>query len=289
MYGLAQVDAAFPLCLSWFEIAALGPPSQQHSRAIVAPGPASDPCSALHAKGHRSHVICRPGPASPRRPALAGPGRGGYRPADGGSGFHGREHRAAVGAAFAGVPERRPAVGGDGLRPGLRQPAAGGRQARRHVQPQVGLHHGPGRIRRLLGHRGRRRLVRDAGGGPGAAGRVRRPPRAVRPRYPGQHLPGPARAGAGLRGLRLGRGRRRRRGPDPRRGAHPVPVLALDALHQFGVRRDRRGRCPGLHAQQPARHPATDGLARGGTGLRRAFPYSLRLLPRRDRRLGRPR
>ena len=54
---------------------------------------------------------------------------------------------------------------------------------------------------------------------------------------------------------RLGHGRRRRRGPDPRRGAHPVPVLALDALRQSGVRRDRHGRRPGVHAQQPARRP----------------------------------
>ena len=205
-----------------------------------------------------SHVICHPGPSgSPHRPALAGAGRGGNRPADGGPGFHGREHRAAVGPAFAGVFRQRPAVGDNGLCPGLRQPAAGGRPARRHVQPQAGLHHGPGRIRRLLGHRRRRRLVRDAGGGPDAAGRVRRHPGAVRPGHPGQHLHRPARAGAGLRGLRLGRRRRRRRGPDPRRGAHPVPVLALDALHQSGVRRDRRSRRAGVHARQ--RRPSGRG------------------------------
>ena len=42
---------------------------------------------------------------------------------------------------------------------------------------------------------GRGRFVRDAGGGPDAAGRVRRHPRTVRPRHAGQHLPGPARAG----------------------------------------------------------------------------------------------
>ena len=40
------------------------------------------------------------------RPALAGPGRGGCRPADGGAGLHHRQHRAAVGAAGAGVRQQ---------------------------------------------------------------------------------------------------------------------------------------------------------------------------------------
>ena len=40
------------------------------------------------------------------RPALAGPGRGRRRPADGGAGRHHRQHRAAVGAACAGVRQQ---------------------------------------------------------------------------------------------------------------------------------------------------------------------------------------
>ena len=121
--------------------------------------------------------------------------------------------------------------------------------------------------------------------GPGAAGRVRRPPRAVGPGHPGQHVPGSARAGEGLRRLRLGRGRRRRRRADPGRRAHPVPLVALVPVRQPGVRRDRRGRRPGLHPRRPAGRPAADGLARRRAGLRRAVPHRLRFLPRRDRRL----
>ncbi len=47
---------------------------------------------------------------------------------------------------------------------------------------------------------------------------------------------------------------------------------------------DRRAG-PGVYAHQRARQSAADGLARGRTGLRRAFPHRLRLLPRRDGRL----
>ena len=96
---------------------------------------------------------------------------------------------------------------------------------------------------------------------------------------------GPARAGPGLCCLRVGRRRRRCGGPDPGRPAHPVPVLALHPVRQPDLRCHRRGRRPGLHPQQPRGHPAADGLARGRTGLRRAVPYRLRLLPRRDGRL----
>ncbi len=106
---------------------------------------------------------------------------------------------------------------------------------------------------RRLRARWRRRLVRDAGRGAGAAGGVRRHPRAVRPRHPGQHLPGPARAGPGLRGLRLSSGRRRRGGPDPRRGPHPVPLVALHPVRQPGVRRDRHHRRAGCTSAAPGR------------------------------------
>ena len=66
MCGPAQVDVAFPVCLSWLEIAALGMPSPAALPGNRCSGPGSDPCSALHAKGHRSHVICHPSrPAAP--------------------------------------------------------------------------------------------------------------------------------------------------------------------------------------------------------------------------------
>ena len=51
----------------------------------------------------------------------------------------------------------------------------------------------------------------------------------------------------------FGCGRRRRRcgGPDPRRGADPVLVVALVAVCQPGVRCNRGGRRAGLHPPQP--------------------------------------
>ena len=75
------------------------------------------------------------------------------------------------------------------------------------------------------------------------------------------------------------------RGPDPRRGPHPVPLVALHPVRQSGVRRHRHSRRAGVHPQYPTGQPAANGLARGDSGLRRAVPHRLRLLPRRDRRL----
>ena len=112
-------------------------------------------------------------------------------------------------------------------------------------------------------------------------------PRTVCPGHPRQHVPGSTRARAGVRGLRLGRGRRWRRGPDPRRRPHRVSVLAVDPLRQPALRRDRGRRRPGLHPRQPARRATTDGLARRRAGVLRPVPGGLRLLPRRDRWLDR--
>ena len=150
---------------------------------------------------------------------------------------------------------------------------------------KCGAHHGPGRIRHRLGDRRRRRLVRRPGHGPGAAGGVRRCPRAGCPGHPGEHIQRPARTGEGLRRLRLGRGRRRRHRAGPGRGADRVPLVALVPVRQPGVCRDRRGRRPGLYPRRPAGQPAANGLARRRAGVRRAVRDRVRLLPGRDRRV----
>ena len=52
-----------------------------------------------------------------------------------------------------GLLQRRPAVDRHRLLAGLRQPPAPRRPDRRHLRPQAGPHHRPGRLRRRLGHR----------------------------------------------------------------------------------------------------------------------------------------
>jgi MFS family permease len=68
-----------------------------------------------------------------------------------------------------------------------------------------------------------------------------------------------------------------------RRGPDAVLLLALVPVRQPDLRRHRGNRRPGLHADQPAGHPAADGL--GGSRARRGrpVPHRLRVLPRRDR------
>src|SRR6266536_5454911 len=62
-------------------------------------------------------------------------------------------------------------------------------------------------------------------------------------------------------------------------------MFTLVPVRQPGVRRDRRGRRPGLHPRRPAGQPAASGLARRRAGLRRAVRDRVRLLPCRDRRV----
>ena len=57
---------------------------------------------------------------------------------------------------------------------------------------------------------------------------------------------------AGRSASSVRRGWRRCRGPDPRRRPHTVLLLALGPVRQPVLRRDRRDRRPGLHAEQPA-------------------------------------
>ena len=70
------------------------------------------------------------------------------------------------------------------------------------------------------------------------------------------------------------RGRRRCRGPDPRRRPDPVRLLALDPVRQPVLRRDRDSRRPGLHAEQPAGQPSADGLGGRRARLGRAVRAS---------------
>ena len=126
-----------------------------------------------------------------------------------------------------------------------------------------------------------------ARGCPDSSGRIRRHSRACRPGHLGQHLPRPARARPGVRRLRIRRGRRGGRGPHPRRLPDPVLLLALVPVRQPVLRRDRHGRRPGLHADQPAGQPSGDGLGRNRARLRRAVPHRLRVLACRTGRLDR--
>src|SRR5712672_3330360 len=74
----------------------------------------------------------------------------------------------------------------------------------------MGVYHEPGRIRHCLCNRRRRRLVCCPGHGPGAAGSIRRCPRAGCPWHPGEHVHRPARTREGFRRLWLGRCRLQR-------------------------------------------------------------------------------
>ena len=77
----------------------------------------------------------------------------------------------------------------------------------------------------------------------------------------------PRERGQRVRRVRLGRRRRRRGRPDPRRRAHPVPVLALGHVRQPAVRRGRGGRRGRLDA-----HVGAPAAARSWTGSARSWP-----------------
>ena len=74
----------------------------------------------------------------------------------------------------------------------------------------------------------------------------------------------------------------------PRRRPDGVPRLALEPLHQRLHRRDRPRRGPRLHPAHRAQRPAAEAGRPGHPArVRRALRSRLRLLERRDRRLGR--
>ncbi len=84
----------------------------------------------------------------------------GDRPAHGRARLDDREHRAAERAGGPRLLRRLAPVDHHRLRAGVRLAAAARRPARRPVRAQVGVHRRPDRVRRRLGRRRRRRLVR---------------------------------------------------------------------------------------------------------------------------------
>src|SRR5580700_3174698 len=171
--------------------------------------------------------------------------------ADGGAGRDRGEHRAAVGAARAGVLRRGPPVGRDRLCAGVRQLAADRREAVRPARPQPHLHGRAGRVRRRLrAGRGGAEL-RGPGRRPGRPGRVRGAARAGRAgdRHGDvRRQPGPR---PRVRDLRRRRRDRRRGRLATRRAADRAPELALDAVRQPGLRRHRADRGGGRPAHRP--------------------------------------
>ena len=110
------------------------------------------------------------------------------------------------------------------------------------------------------------------------------PPRRSRCSPPPSRSPRSAR---GLRRLRRHRGRWRRDRPAARRIPHGPVRLAVEPLHQrvHRARRDHRSR--GLRARSPANRSAPEARPpRPRARLGVALPARLRLLERRDRRVG---
>src|SRR6266550_1599390 len=220
-----------------------------------------------------------------RGAAVAGARRRQRGAADGGAGRDRGEHRAAVGAARAGVLRRGPPVGGDRLCAGVRQSAAHRREAVGPVRPQPHLHGRPGRVRRRVGTGRGGAELRGPGRRAGRPGRVRGAARAGRAgdrHRDVRRQPGPR---PRVRDLRRGRRDRRRDRPAARRAADRVPELALDAVCQPGLCRHRADRGGGVPAPRgPAGAPAHARPARHRPGLRRAVPARVRAVPGPGRR-----
>ena len=160
-----------------------------------------------------------------------------------------RDHRPALGPAFAPHLDGQPAMDADGVHPRLRRPPAARRTHRRLPGSQAHVHRQPDRLR---GRVGPGRSGRELG----HAVRCPRPARGVRR----HHGPGGAvaahrglhraqGAGPGLRRLRRDRRRRCGHRPHSRRRADPVRLLALDAADQRPHRHRRR------HHRRPASSP----------------------------------
>src|SRR6266536_1495019 len=267
--------------------------SQRFGRAgtsAAAQDPANRRGEASHGSGDLSPGSGRRARDARRGAAVVGARRRQRGAADGGAGRDRGEHRAAVGAARAGVLRRGPPVGGDRLCAGVRQPAADRREAVGPAWPQPHLHGRPGRVRRRVGAGRGGAELRGPGRRPGRPGRVRGAARAGRAGDRHRDLrrqPGPR---PRVRDLRRGRRDRRRDRPAARRPADRVPELALDAVCQPGVCRHRADRGGGVPAARgPASAPAQDRPARHRAGLRRAVPARLRAVPGPGRRLARAR
>ena len=226
------------------------------------------------------------GQAETRPAPVADPRRHRGRPAHDRARPDRDEPRAAVGAACAGLQRRRPAVGRDGVRAVVRQPAAVLRSAGRPDRPQGDVPYRPGRLRRGLGDRRRRRststmlvtaracqgvFARDAGAG--------------RPVAADHDVHRPEGARQGVR--RLWRDRRRGRGgrAAARRRADVVPVLALVPVHQPVLRRDRDHGRRAVAAQAAEDDGRQAGHPWRASRLQRGVLPCLRVLERRDARL----
>ena len=192
---------------------------------------------------------------SPSRPTLADPRRPRPRPADGRPRRDDREHRAAPAprtTSASPTSSRQWIVTAYALAFG--SPPAARRPHRRPLRPQVGLHRGPGRLRRRLG----------ASAAPRRASACSSAPAPCRALFGALLAPAalslltttftePARAQQGVRRLRRDRRLRRRRRPAARRHPHRVPLLALVPVREPRLRRCRRLR-RARAADQPA-HP----------------------------------
>ena len=155
-------------------------------------------------------------------------------------------------------------MGGHGIHPVVRQPAPARREAGRPARPEGDVPDRPARLRRRLGHRRGLGQFRHAGDRAGLPGRVRRDPGAVGAVPADDHVQRSEGPRQGVRRLRRDRRGRQRRRPAARRRADRVPVVAVDALHQPGL----RGR--GLHRRSGAAAAASvPGQAKAGHPGRR--------------------
>ena len=203
------------------------------------------------------------GPAAhPRRLLL--------RAVHGDAGQHGRERGPAQHPAGAGGRAVGAGPGPGRLHPGVRQPAADRRLARRPVRPPAGVPDRPGGVHRLLGPVRPRPDPAGAGRRPGPPGGGGGRPAAQLPGHPDRGLPRPARAGPGHRPVVGGVGDGPGRRPGGRRAAHRRPRLALGVLREparrggrLRGRRAGRGRVPRPGGQAAWTCPACCWAASG--------------------------
>ena len=216
---------------------------------------------------------------------LAHPRRDRHRAAHGHPRPDGDEHRAAIRPARPALHHGGPAVGGHRLFTRVRQPAAAGRQAGRPARPQGNVPDRPGRLRRRLGHRRRLGQLHHARDRAGLPGRVRCDPGAVGA-FAADHdvhrAEGPRQ---GVRHLRRDRRGRQRGRPAARRRPDRVLVLALDAVHQPGLRRRGLRRGSAAAAATPVPGQAEAGHPGRGDGVQWLVLPGLRILERGHARL----
>ena len=189
-----------------------------------------------------------------------------------------RQHCAAVGAGSPRRLRRRPAMGRHRLHACLRRPAAPGWPDRRLPGAQAGLHDRPGRLCPGLPGWRRGAELRRPGRRPRGAGRVRGAACAHRSCSACNLVHRGPRARHRVRGVRIDRRQRSGDRDAARRGADPVPLLAMVPLRQPARRHRRRDRRLDRPACVIGSGPAISGRARcgacrGGAGLARVRNY----------------